>query len=98
MQHTIQVTPTGHGRYLATYNGGRDLCESDNPILDAARALLDAGAKATDTLKALISGNYPPTMIPVTLAKLVAPRLPHPPIRWKHGKQAWNVEPDQEDA
>ena len=64
-----------------------------NPALGAAKALLAEGALPSDTL-GMIGGCC--TFIPTPLDRLVAPRAPHPPLRWREGKQHWNGAPQDE--
>jgi hypothetical protein len=72
---TVTLTPAPGG--WRAFHAGHELgVFAVNPVVEAGRALLALGVKATETIRPMFLGNGP-SVVPVTLATLLAPR-PHP--------------------
>ena len=70
MNHQIRILPAAQpGRF--DVSGAVDLHDTGAPILDAAQALIAAGASPSDTLQA---SGADVTFSPMPLGKLAAPR------------------------
>jgi len=95
MMLTVNIQPAGPAGYRASC-GARELGTfAQNPIVSAAKALLDQGlAKLNDMLDAKLPDGA--SFVPMQLAKLLAWRAP-PNLRWKptpDGHRALSVEED----
>ncbi len=71
MRHSIRLIPASPGKYSADHNGSTIVTDSASPIIDAAKAILAAGADDRDTLS-VVSPDV--TILDMPLRKIAAPR------------------------
>jgi hypothetical protein len=71
MRHSIRLIPASPGKYSADHNGSTIVTDSASPIIDAARAILAAGASDHDTMHVTCPDV---SVIPQPLHRLAAPR------------------------
>jgi hypothetical protein len=79
--YSIRITTTGH---VYQTGGSVVLASTKAPMIDAARSLLDLGAKPSDLLKAVFAEGQ---ISPVTLASIVRARV-NPRALWGAARDA----------